>query len=172
MYRVLQFLIETAEADLHSGCCKLFHKNFFTILTVYIFLLTVLVIYTPVVKLSHAETLEEVLPFSAILPKGALEMIRANKANPDFTLIDIRTPEEYLSGHIEGAVNINYHDEEFVDNLDKLDKNKTYLIYCRTGRRTADTFNVMKKLKFKKVYRIQGEIVRWKAEGLPLINGR
>jgi len=147
-------------------------KYFLKIVIVCLLLLSVLIVYKPVIKLSHAEAFKEALPFSAILPKDALEVIKANKENPNFTLIDIRTPEEYLSGHIEGAVNINYHDEEFVENLDKLDKNKTYLIYCRTGRRTADTFNVMKKLKFKKVYRIQGEIVRWKAEGLPIINGR
>jgi rhodanese-related sulfurtransferase len=108
-------------------------------------------------------------PFGTILPKGAYELIQQNKGNPNFVLIDVRTPEEFMSGHIEGAVNINYHDNDFIENLDKQDKNKTYLIYCRTGRRSGDTLNVMKRLKFKEVYRILGDIVRWKAEGLPLV---
>jgi rhodanese-related sulfurtransferase len=108
-------------------------------------------------------------PFDAILPKDAYELIQQNKRNPDFVLIDIRTPEEFMSGYIEGAVNINYHDNDFIEKLDKLDKNKTYLIYCRTGRRSGDTLNVMKRLNFKKVYRILGDIVRWKAEKLPLV---
>jgi rhodanese-related sulfurtransferase len=108
-------------------------------------------------------------PFGAILPKDAYELIQQNKGNPDFVLIDIRTPEEFMSGYIEGAVNINYHDNDFIEKLDKLDKNKTYLIYCRTGRRSSDTINIMKKLKFNEVYRILGDIVRWKAEKLPLV---
>jgi rhodanese-related sulfurtransferase len=108
-------------------------------------------------------------PFGAILPKDAYELIQQNKGNPNFVLIDIRTPEEFMSGYIEGAVNINYHDNDFIEKLDKLDKNKTYLIYCRTGRRSSDTLNVMKRLKFNEVYRILGDIVRWKAEKLPLV---
>jgi rhodanese-related sulfurtransferase len=108
-------------------------------------------------------------PFGAILPKDAYELIQQNKGNPNFVLIDIRTPEEFMSGYIEGAVNINYHDNDFIEKLDKLDKSKTYLIYCRTGRRSSDTLNVMKRLKFNEVYRILGDIVRWKAEKLPLV---
>ena len=108
-------------------------------------------------------------PFGTILPKDAFDLIQQNKGNPDFVLIDIRTPEEFMSGYIEGAVNINYHDNDFIEKLDKLDKNKTYLIYCRTGRRSSDTINVMKRLKFNEVYRILGDIVRWKAEGLPVV---
>jgi len=108
-------------------------------------------------------------PFGSILPKDAYELIQKNRGNPDFVLIDIRTPEEFMSGYIEGAVNINYHDNDFIEKLDKLDKNKTYLIYCRTGRRSSDTLSVMKKLKFNEVYRILGDIVRWKAENLPLV---
>lgn len=112
---------------------------------------------------------EKPQPFGSILPRDAYEIIQKNKGNPDFVLIDIRTPEEFLSGHIEGAININYHDNDFIEQLDKLDKNKFYLIYCRTGRRSSDTINVMKRLKFQEVYRILGDIVRWKAEKLPLV---
>lgn len=108
-------------------------------------------------------------PFGSILPLYAYEIIQKNKGNPDFVLIDIRTPEEYLSGHIEGAVNINYHDNDFIEQLDRLDKDKTYLIYCRTGRRSSDAINIMKRLKFQEAYRILGDVVRWKAEGLPVV---
>lgn len=108
-------------------------------------------------------------PFQAILPLAAYEMIQKNKGNPDFVLIDIRTPEEFMAGHIEGAVNIDYHNHDFIERLDSLDKGKTYLIYCRTGRRSSDTLRIMRRLQFKRVYRILGEIVRWRAEGLPLV---
>jgi rhodanese-related sulfurtransferase len=131
----------------------------------------VFAMYCAVIPGYTAEALaaEKPQPFESIFPRDAYEMIQKNKENPDFVLVDIRTPEEFLSGHIEGAVNINYHDNDFVEQLDKLDKNKTYLIYCRTGRRSSDTINVMRRLKFREVYRILGDIVRWKAEGLPVV---
>ncbi len=108
-------------------------------------------------------------PFTAIPPRQALEMIQQNKGNPNFVLMDVRTPDEFAEGHIEGAVNVNYNADDFIDNLNKLDKDKTYLIYCRTGRRSSDAIDIMKRLKFKEVYRIQGDIVRWKSEKLPLV---
>jgi rhodanese-related sulfurtransferase len=112
---------------------------------------------------------ESVKPFSALLPKAAFEMIQKNRGKPDFVIIDIRTPAEFADGYIEGAININYNDESFLEQLDRLDKTKTYVIYCRTGRRSSDALNVMIRLGFKNVYRITGDIVRWKAEGLPTL---
>ncbi|MCX5813880.1 MAG: rhodanese-like domain-containing protein [Proteobacteria bacterium] len=101
-------------------------------------------------------------------PKDAHEFIRANRDNPDFVILDVRTPEEFESGHIENAVNINYHAETFAADLDGLNKSKTYVVYCRTGRRSSDTVSIMARQGFKNVYRIAGDIVRWKAEKLPL----
>ncbi len=108
-------------------------------------------------------------PYTALTPKEALTVIEANRGNPSLGIIDVRTPEEFESGHIEGAVNINYHDDGFVDALDKLDKSKTYVVYCRTGRRSSDAVGIMKRQGFKDVYRIEGDIVRWRSEGLPLV---
>lgn len=108
-------------------------------------------------------------PYTVLAPKDAFAVIQANRGNPSFGLIDVRTPEEFESGHIEGAININYHDDGFVDALDKLDKSKTYFVYCRTGRRSSDAVGIMKRQGFKDVYRIDGDIVRWRSEGLPLV---
>jgi rhodanese-related sulfurtransferase len=102
-------------------------------------------------------------------PKEAQQVILQNKGNPDFVLIDIRTPEEFESGRIAGATNINYHSESFSADLDKLDKSKTYMIYCRTGRRTSDTVGIMVRLGFTTIYRINGDITRWKSQGLPVV---
>jgi rhodanese-related sulfurtransferase len=112
---------------------------------------------------------EQGSPFSAIAPKDALDFIHKNRDNPNFVLIDVRTPEEFSGGHIEGAININYNEGSFVGDLNRLDKEKTYLIYCRTGRRSVDTLNIMKRLGFKTVYRIAGDITRWKSQGLPVV---
>lgn len=102
-------------------------------------------------------------------PKEAFELIQMNKTKPDFVILDVRTPEEFESGHIEGAININYHSEAFVGDLDKLAKNKIYLVYCRTGRRSSDTVDIMTRQGFKELYRIDGDIIKWKALDLPVV---
>jgi rhodanese-related sulfurtransferase len=102
-------------------------------------------------------------------PKEAYELIKKNKGNTNFVIIDIRTPEEFDSGYIEGAVNINYYSATFVDDLHGLDKTKTYLVYCRTGRRTADAVSIMARQGFGQIYRIKGDIIKWKSDRLPLL---
>lgn len=105
-------------------------------------------------------------------PKETQALIQKNKGNADFVILDVRTPEEFESGHIEGALNINYHSEDFTASLDRLDKGKLYLVYCRTGRRSADTVSVMVRLGFTNILRFTGDIIRWKSEGLPVVKGK
>lgn len=102
-------------------------------------------------------------------PKDAHAFIQAKKGDPAFVLIDIRTPNEYRDGHIEGSVNMSLHSESFEADVRKLDKGKTYMMYCRTGRRTAIAIDIMEKAGFTKVYLIAGDILGWKSEGLPLV---
>jgi rhodanese-related sulfurtransferase len=73
----------------------------------------------------------------------ALEMIQNNSTNPDFVLLDVRTPDEFSSGHIENASLLDFYSPTFSEDLDKLDKNKTYLVYCRTGNRSAKSADMM-----------------------------
>ena len=105
--------------------------------------------------------------FESVTPKEAAALIQENKANPNFVILDVRTPKEFQEGHIEGAINLDYYSETFLDDLDHLDKTKIYLIYCRTGSRSGKVFKFMKDLKFQNVYHIEGGITRWQAEGLP-----
>jgi len=102
-----------------------------------------------------------------ITPQEAFTLIQNNKNNPDFVIIDVRTPEEFADGHIENAINLDYNSETFRDELNKLDKNKTYLIYCRSGSRSGSALNIMKELNFREVYNMLGGIIDWKAAGLP-----
>lgn len=99
----------------------------------------------------------------------AFELIQRNQGNPDFMIIDIRTPEEFDEGHIEDAVNIDFYSETFKKDLDKLDKGKTYFIYCRSGNRSGRAMPVMKELGFKEVYNLSVGIKEWLAEGLPVV---
>jgi len=116
---------------------------------------------------SAAEPSSQTQLFEAVTPKEASTLIQKNNANPKFVILDVRTPQEFASGHIEDAVNLDYYSKTILDDLDHLDKTKTYLVYCRSGSRSGKTFNFMKELKFQKVYHMVGGIVRWQAEGLP-----
>lgn len=101
-----------------------------------------------------------------ITPEKAYILTQENKDNPNFVILDVRTPEEFLGEHIENAVNLDYYSDTIRNDLDKLDKNKTYLIYCRSGRRSGNALNIMKELDFRKVYNMLGGISKWKSEGL------
>ena len=102
-----------------------------------------------------------------ITPQEALTLIQNNQNNPDFVIIDVRTPAEFDGEHIENAVNIDFYSETFRNELNKLDKNKTYLIYCRSGNRSGKALDIMEGLNFREVYNMSGGIIAWNAEGLP-----
>jgi len=98
-----------------------------------------------------------------------LTLIQNNRDNPDFIIIDVRTPQEFAQEHIEGAINLDYYSADFREQLNELDKNKTYLVYCRTGRRSKAAVDLMKELGFGQIYNISDGIIDWKAEGLPTV---
>jgi rhodanese-related sulfurtransferase len=104
-----------------------------------------------------------------ITPQEAFNLIQENQDNLDFVIIDVRTPEEFAEEHIEDAINIDYRSETFQDELSQLDKNKTYLIYCRTGGRSGNALDMMAELDFSEVYNMLDGINQWKAEELPIV---
>ena len=84
-------------------------------------------------------------------------------------VIDIRTKEEFDSGYIKGAVNIDYYKDDFKEKLSTLDKNKTYFVYCRSGRRSGNAKQVFDELGFKKVYNLEKGINEWIANKKELV---
>jgi len=102
-----------------------------------------------------------------ITAQEAFSRIQDNTNNPDFVILDVRTPEEFNEGHVENAVNLNFNSDTFRDGLDQLDRDKTYLIYCRSGNRSGRALEVMIALDFREVYDMSGGIIEWEAEGLP-----
>ena len=102
-------------------------------------------------------------------PQDAFALIQDNQDNPNFAIIDVRTPEEVAGGYIEGAINIDFYADTFEAELGILDKSKVYLIYCRTGGRSGPTLPIMEELGFLEVYDIEGGILAWIEEELPVI---
>ncbi|RIW17291.1 rhodanese-like domain-containing protein [Algoriphagus lacus] len=83
-------------------------------------------------------------------------------------VVDVRTPEEVAEGHLAGSVNINFLGEGFQQEISKLNKNKTYLLYCKSGNRTRKAADQMQKAGFKHVYMLEGGITAWNAAGKPV----
>jgi len=100
-------------------------------------------------------------------PREAASLMREYAGNPDFAVIDVRTPGEFAQGHLDGAKLIDYRAPGFRKQVAELDRKKTYLIYCRTGNRSTGALGIMKELGFGNVYHLDGGIEQWRAEGLP-----
>jgi phage shock protein E len=84
------------------------------------------------------------------------------------TLIDVRTVEEYASGHITGSLNMDIKNPSFEGNVAMLDKSKTYAVYCASGVRSGQAAELMRKSGFTSVFALAGGIKSWKEKGLPI----
>jgi len=116
-------------------------------------------------------TITPALPqiIEGISPQKAFALIHDNQNNPDFVIIDVRTTAEIAEGYIEDAVFIDYYSDTFRDELNSLDKDKVYLIYCRSGGRSGPTLATMEELGFMEVYELLGGILAWQGAGLPVV---
>lgn len=97
-------------------------------------------------------------------------LIEENRDNPEFVILDIRTPAEYGEGHIEGAVNLDFYEQSFKDDLGKLDKNKTYLLHCRSGSRSGNTVPVLKNLGFTDIQHLNKGFDEWSSVGYETVS--
>lgn len=81
--------------------------------------------------------------------------------NDTLVIVDVRTPEEYNGGHIEKAINIDFYNSDFENNLRTLDKNLPYLIYCRSGNRSNMAKDIFQQMGFGEVYELDGGYNLW-----------
>lgn len=92
-----------------------------------------------------------------------------NSANDNILLIDVRTPNEYASGHIQNSVNIDYRAGNFKELIQELDKNQDVYVYCKVGGRSGSAAKMMEKMGFKKVYDLDGGISNWEKKDLKTV---
>lgn len=89
---------------------------------------------------------------------------------PDVIILDVRTPEEFLEGHLENAVNINLFDSDFETKMTQnLDKSKIVLVYCAAGGRSAKAMSKMKEMGYSEIYNMMGGYNEWSSKGLPTV---
>lgn len=79
----------------------------------------------------------------------------------DTVILDVRTPAEFNGGHIPGAKNLDLMGPAFAQEVARLDKDKTYLVYCRSGNRSGAACGLMAKQGFEKLNNLRGGIAAW-----------
>ena len=99
-------------------------------------------------------------------PGAAFQVLDEQPAN--LVVLDIRTPDEFAGPRLPNAVNVDFYDADFADQLDELDKTATYVVYCRSGNRTSQAIPIMRDLGFESVYEVDGGIVNWAEQAFPL----
>jgi rhodanese-related sulfurtransferase len=77
-------------------------------------------------------------------------------------IIDVRTEDEFESGKITGALNIDiYKGQGFIYRVEELDKSKNFYVYCAAGVRSANACGVMQQLGFENVFNLVGGFSNW-----------
>ena len=72
-------------------------------------------------------------------------------AKPTTEVLDVRTPVEFMTGHLEQARNLNVNDDDFAQQVTQLDTAKTYVVYCRSGKRSSKAADIMYQQGFRHV---------------------
>jgi rhodanese-related sulfurtransferase len=105
---------------------------------------------------------------------GAIDLgvsdFSAKAAEAAVITVDVRTPGEFMTGHIQGAQNIDFESGSFESQIETLDKNGTYAVYCRSGNRSGQAVKVMQDAGFKNIYNLNGGVIDWANAGLPLVS--
>lgn len=103
--------------------------------------------------------------FITISPESALDLM---EKEPEIVILDIRPEEDFIKEHIPGAMNLDYDGHHFQSKVEKLDKTRPYIIYCKSGVRGGYFMEKMMESGFVGAYNILGGFVAWKISKLPL----
>jgi rhodanese-related sulfurtransferase len=99
-------------------------------------------------------------------------LITEHSGDANSQIIDVRTPKEFHASHIVDAHLIDFYAKGFFQKLEQLDKDKTYLLYCRSGNRSGKTLKIMKKMGFKSAYNMQGGMKAWTRANYPVVTAK
>ena len=96
--------------------------------------------------------------FSSIDIKSFADKIKTEQG---IIILDVRTPAEFAQGSIKGSINLDVNDLNFKDKISSFDKEKSYLIYCRSGMRSVKACNIMAENGFTKMFNLLGGYQAW-----------
>jgi rhodanese-related sulfurtransferase len=114
---------------------------------------------TTVAKSAEAAKVQDITPDQAE---------RLLKENKEAVVLDIRTTEEFKEGHIAGATNLDFLEDDFSEKIAKLDPNKPYILHCASGGRSSKALQKLKDAKIGTIYHMNGGIKAWEQAGKPL----
>lgn len=99
-------------------------------------------------------------------------MVDESRSDPGgTTILDVRTDAEYQREHLRDAINLDVNAGVFRDRAARMDRDRTYLVYCQSGTRSARAAQTLNELGFTRVYNMRGGITRWQDAGFPVVAG-
>lgn len=101
-----------------------------------------------------------------VAPADAAQVIA--DAPEGLVVLDIRTPDEFNAARLADAIMVDFYADDFAAQLDTLDKDVPYVIYCNSGNRSSEAVKTMEDLGFVEVYEIDGGIANWYDQGYPI----
>jgi len=110
-----------------------------------------------------------VLSAQQIKPVSSQSVSELVNKNSKIVLLDVRTPLEFQQGHLKGAVNIDARHPEVTKQLDQLDRNASYVVYCRTSNRSGVVGDYLVKKGFKDVSQMMDGYTGWLQNGLSVV---
>lgn len=132
------------------------------ILPVFAFVLTISACST---DKSGSKSTEQAATSATVVNLTAMEF---SEKSPSGTILDVRTPGEVAQGKIEGAVVIDFYQQDFLDQVSKISKDQEIYIYCAVGARSEEAARMLLQQGYTKVYHLQGGIQAWYQNGYPI----
>lgn len=142
------------------GVYGLIRKKRLVLTLVVIIAVSALIIYYTQVHLPSTT-----ISFGDVTVEEAKSLVESNVS---LIIVDVRTREEYDSGHIEGAILIPV--SELEGRINELSKEEEFLIYCRTGNRSSNSVNILKANGYTKIFHMNDGIIAWIQAGYPTVN--
>lgn len=122
----------------------------------------------PALLLSSCDYFFPPLSSDKIDVQEAFTFLKKHKGDENMVILDIRTKDEFDKGHLENAILLDYSQTSFPSEVEKLDKEKRYIIMDSNGKKSMNTLELMKELRIEKAHAIIGGMEEWKKQGLPL----
>jgi rhodanese-related sulfurtransferase len=104
---------------------------------------------------------QEVETVKSVMEDIDTATFKSKIGSENHVLLDVRTAEEVAQGSIEGAEVIDFYGDDFRQKIEALDKDKTYLVYCRSGGRSGKTCKMMQEIGFTNLYNLEGGYSNW-----------
>ncbi len=103
-----------------------------------------------------------------VTPEEVTALMQQHKGDEAFMILDVRTPAEFAEGHLVDARNFDVKASDFHDRVGSLNRNRTYVVYCRSGNRSGKAVDAMRDMGFTSILHMNGGMLAWGEAKLPV----